>query len=264
MGSRARPYHSHRGGGTLTAPPVLSPRGAPRAPLPPPPFSVVPPPQPSWRGDGGGRAGRAAGGGAERAAPPAGGSGARRVTYAALTRREGIKGSGRGSPAPEAAPAEERQTRSGRRRPPSRSSPLASPLPAPIRGAARARSPPSHDVPRLHRRLRGALLPLQQRFPGRGQPHLLPVPGGLLLQHGLPRQPAGEGLAASRGGDAGGGGGRRGPSKAPGSPEARCRRLPVVCSPAGGVPVPVGRGVRGYGGSRGRAARGGGCVKRLH
>lgn len=57
-----------------------------------------------------------------------------------------------------------------------------------------------HDVLWLQRRLRGVILPLQQRLPGRGQPLLLPLTGRLLLQYGLSRQCAGEaGFALPRG-----------------------------------------------------------------
>lgn len=49
-----------------------------------------------------------------------------------------------------------------------------------------------HDVLGLQRRLRGVLLPLQQRLPGRGQSLLLPLTGRLLLQHGLSCQCAGK------------------------------------------------------------------------
>lgn len=91
-----------------------------------------------------------------------------------------------------------------------------------------------------------------------------PSPADSFSSMGSPVNPQVRGWLPAGGGMQGGGGGRRGPSKAPGSLEARCRRLPAARGPAGGVPVPVGRGVRGYGGSRGRAARGGGCVKRLH
>lgn len=57
-----------------------------------------------------------------------------------------------------------------------------------------------HDVLWLQRRLRGVLLPLQQRLPGRGQSLLLPFTGRLLLQHGFSRQCSGEaGSAPPRG-----------------------------------------------------------------
>lgn len=71
-------------------------------------------------------------------------------------------------------------------RPQGRFATVASPLTSGLR------TPSRHDVPGLRRGVRGAVLPLQQRFPGRGQPHLLPLPSGLILEHGLACQPAGE------------------------------------------------------------------------
>lgn len=62
-----------------------------------------------------------------------------------------------------------------------------------------------HDVLWLQRRLRGFLLPLQQRLPSRGQSLLLPLSGRLLLQHGLPRQCAGKAVVSCRRGVRGSG-----------------------------------------------------------
>lgn len=56
-----------------------------------------------------------------------------------------------------------------------------------------------NDVLGLQRRLRGVILPLQQRLPSRGQSLLLPFTGRLLLQHGLSGQCTGKLAPCRRG-----------------------------------------------------------------
>lgn len=127
-----------------------------------------------------GRCGSVAGG------PPAVASGVFPVTLAGGYKREAPRGTAERASAAEYSGG--RVTRTGQRDvrslfPPSqgRSATAASPR------IAGLRDPSQHDVPGLRRRVRGTLFSLQQRFTGRGQPHLLPLPGRLFLQHGLAR-----------------------------------------------------------------------------
>lgn len=273
VGSRARPYHSARGGEPRGRPSSRRPRGSPRPGDRPPPLVAA-----LFRG----RRRRAARGAAPGVArgrrgasdSPAGAGGASPVTSSGGYKRE----EPRGNPAAEAAPAAERRDA---RRGPDRGTHAAGPPPPQGRSATTAsprtaglRAPSRHDVPGLRRRVRGALLPLQQRFPGRGQPHLLPLAGGLLLQHGLARQPAGEapGTPAApspRGGSNPGGNGtgwrdgsgRRGARQRPWRRAGR-GGLPPGRGPGGGSGPGAGAGAGG--GAVAGAALCGGCVKRLH
>ncbi|KAL2303798.1 hypothetical protein Nmel_009077 [Mimus melanotis] len=182
-----------RAGGKLHGRSLLFCPGAPRLCGRSPPHAVGLCRGGRWQTARGAAPGRC-GAGKGRAAPPVGAGGASPVTSSGGYKREAR----RGTPAAQAAPAVER--RDARRgpgtgthvadpsslRPQGRFSTVASPLTSGLRAPSR------HDVPGLCRGVRGAVLPLQQRFPGRGQPHLLPLPGGLILKHGLACQPAGE------------------------------------------------------------------------
>lgn len=181
------------GGKTLWPLPPALPWGLHRPCGRPPPHAVPLSRGGRWQTARGAAPGRR-GAGAGWEGPPVGADGASPVTSAGGYKREAR----RGTPAAQAAPAVER--RDARRgpgtgthaadpsslHPQGRFATVASPLTSGLR------SPSRHDVPRLRWRVRGAVLPLQQRFPGRGQPHLLPFPGGLILEHGLACQPAGE------------------------------------------------------------------------
>lgn len=263
VGSRARPYHSARGGSSVVAS-FCSALGPPCPCGLPPPHAVGLSRGRRWQTARGAAPGRR-GAGAGWANPPTDAGGTSPVTSAGGYKREAR----RGTPAAQAAPAVER--RDARRGPgtgthaadPSSLHPqghfatVASPLTFGLRVPGR------HDVSGLRRRLRGAVLPLQQRFPGRGQPHLLPLPGGLILEYGLACQPAGELLSvpavllagAGQERSGGDGTGAGGTGLAVSAEEVR---------PGTGMGNGPGAEAGPSGGAVARAALCGGCVKRLH